>query len=42
MAEKLQRMLEIDLTDPINLIPVLMVLAIALYFIAIFADRPPE
>ncbi len=40
--EKINQLLETDFSDPMNLIPLLMLIAIALYFIAIFADRPPE
>lgn len=40
--EKINELLKVDLSDPINFIPVLMLLAVALYIIALFADRPPE
>ena len=40
--EKINQLLKTDFSDPMNLIPLLMIIAIALYFIAIFADRPPE
>jgi hypothetical protein len=35
-------LLKIDFSDPLNLIPLLLVAAIIIYAIAIFADRPPE
>jgi len=38
----IETMLQRDFSDPINLVPFLMVLAIVLYFIAIFLDQPPE
>ena len=38
----IETMLQRDFSDPINLVPILMLLAIALYFIAIFSDRPPQ
>ena len=33
---------EIDLSDPINLLPLVMVAMIAIYIIAIFFDQPPQ
>ncbi len=38
----IETMLKQDFTDPINLVPFLMLIAIVLYFVAIFADRPPQ
>ncbi len=42
MENMLHDLLQKDFTDPVNLIPLLMVAFVALYFIAIFLDHPPE
>ena len=40
--DTLKMIMEMDFTDPINLIPLLMVAMIAIYLIAIFLDQPPQ
>ena len=42
VMETLKTIMEMDFTDPITLIPLFMLIAIALYFIAIFFDQPPQ
>jgi hypothetical protein len=38
----ISELLKIDLSDPYNLIPLLLIGTLVIYAIAIFADRPPE
>jgi len=40
--KKINELLQIDLGDPVNLIPLLLIATIIIYAIAIFSDRPPE
>ncbi|ADV46498.1 hypothetical protein [Nitratifractor salsuginis] len=40
--EKISELLKVDLSDPINLIPLILIATIVIYAIAIFADQPPE
>ena len=40
--EMIRNILEMDFTDPYNLVPLLLVGTIAIYFIAIFLDQPPQ
>ena len=37
-----QKLTETDFSDPINLIPFLTVVALILFLVALFSDRPPE
>ncbi len=40
--ETIREILEMDFTDPYNLIPLLLVATILIYLIAIFLDQPPQ
>ncbi|WP_456457142.1 hypothetical protein [Nitratifractor sp.] len=35
-------LLALDFSDPINLLPLLMLLAVILFLVALFSDQPPD
>ncbi len=35
-------LLTLDFSDPINLLPLLMLLSVILFLVALFSDQPPD